>query len=59
MRLLTHELRKVWGKPVFLAGLLALALCNLFLLWTGTRPGTGQPPATAYKACLLYTSRCV
>ncbi len=50
MRLLTHELRKVWGKPVFLAGLLALALCNLFLLWTGTRPGTGQPPAAAYKA---------
>lgn len=49
MRLLVYELRKVWARRVFWVCLAVLASANLFLLWVGTRPTGGQPPASVYK----------
>lgn len=49
MSLLFAELRKVWGSRVFPLLLAVLAAANLLLLWMGTRPGSNQPPAAAYK----------
>ena len=51
MRLLLAELRKVWGQRIFALCLVVLAAANLFLLYTGTRPGENSaagrsgPPA--------------
>ena len=50
MRLFCAELRKVWGQRVFSLCLAVLAAANLFLLYTGTKPGQNAPPAAAYRA---------
>ncbi len=50
MSLFFAELRKVWGSRLFPLLLAVLAAANLLLLWMGTRPTTGQPPAAAYRA---------
>ena len=50
MRLMFAELRKVWDQRVFSLCLAVLAGANLFLLYTGTKPGPNAPPAAAYRA---------
>ena len=50
MRLMFAELRKVWGQRVFSLCLAVLAGANLFMLYTGTKPGPNAPPAAAYRA---------
>ncbi|NLW78191.1 MAG: hypothetical protein GXY32_02110 [Ruminococcaceae bacterium] len=50
MRLLLAELRKVWGRRVFLVLLGALLLLNLFLVYNASRPAQGVPPPEAYRA---------
>ena len=50
MRLLSAELRKVWGQRIFALCLVVLAAANLFLLYTGTRPGENSPQPSAWWA---------
>ena len=50
MRLLLAELRKVWGQRIFALCLAVLAAANLFLLYTGTRPGENSPQPAAWRA---------
>ena len=50
MRLLLAELRKVWGQRIFALCLVVLAAANLFLLYTGTRPGENSPQPSAWRA---------
>lgn len=50
MRLLLAELRKVWGRRVTALCLAVLAGANLFLLYTGTKPGANAVPASAWRA---------
>ena len=50
MRLLLAELRKVWGQRIFAVCLALLAAANLFLLYTGTRPGENSPQPAAWRA---------
>jgi len=50
MRLLLAELRKVWGRRVTALCLAVLAGANLFLLYTGTKPGANAAPASAWRA---------
>ena len=50
MRLLLAELRKVWGQRIFSLCLAVLAAANLFLLYTGTRPGENSPQPAAWRA---------
>ena len=50
MRLLLAELRKVWGRRVTALCLAVLAGTNLFLLYTGTKPGANAAPASAWRA---------
>ena len=50
MRLLLAELRKVWGQRIFALCLAVLAAANLFLLYTGTRPGENSPQPVAWRA---------
>ena len=50
MRLLLAELRKVWGRRVTALCLAVLAGANLFLLYTGTMPGSSVAPASAWRA---------
>ena len=50
MRLLLAELRKVWGQRIFALCLAVLAAPNLFLLYTGTRPGENSPQPAAWRA---------
>lgn len=50
MRLLLAELRKVWGQRIFALCLAVLAAANLFLLYTGTRPGENSARPAAWRA---------
>ena len=50
MRLLLAELRKVWGQRIFALCLAVLAAANLFLLYTGTRPGENSAQPAAWRA---------
>ncbi|WP_394960069.1 hypothetical protein [Candidatus Allofournierella merdavium] len=50
MRLLLAELRKVWGRRVTALCLAVLAGANLFLLYTGTKPGPNAASASAWRA---------
>ena len=50
MRLLLAELSKVWGRRVTALCLAVLAGANLFLLYTGTKPGANAAPASAWRA---------
>ena len=50
MRLLLAELRKVWSQRFFVLCLAVLAAANLFLLYTGTRPGENGAQPTAWRA---------
>ena len=50
MRLILAELRKVWGQRIFALCLAVLAAANLFLLYTGTRPGENSPQPLAWRA---------
>lgn len=50
MRLLLAELRKVWGRRVTALCLAVLAGANLFLLYTGTKPGANAASASAWRA---------
>ena len=50
MRLLLAELRKVWGQCIFALCLAVLAAANLFLLYTGTRPGENSARPAAWRA---------
>lgn len=50
MRLLVSEMRKIWGQRIFALCLAVLAAANLFLLYTGTKPGKYSAPASAYRA---------
>ena len=50
MRLLLAELRKVWGRRVTALCLAVLAGANLFLLYTGTKPGPNAAAASAWRA---------
>lgn len=50
MRLLSAELRKVWGQRIFALCLAVLAAANLFLLYTGTRPGENSARPAAWRA---------
>ena len=49
MRLLA-ELKKVWGQRIFALCLAVLAAANLFLLYTGTRPGENSAQPAAWRA---------
>lgn len=50
MRLLLAELKKVWGQRIFALCLAVLAAANLFLLYTGTRPGENSAQPAAWRA---------
>lgn len=50
MRLLLAELKKVWGQRIFALCLAVLAAANLFLLYTGTRPGESSAQPAAWRA---------
>lgn len=50
MRLLLAELRKVWGQRIFALCLAVLAAANLFLLYTGTKPGENSAQPAAWRA---------
>ena len=50
MKLLLAELRKVWGQRIFYVCLAVLAAANLFLLYTGTRPGENSAQPAAWRA---------
>lgn len=49
MRLISAELRKVWGSRFFLLCLTVLLCINIFLLWFGTSHTPGNVPAAAYR----------
>lgn len=42
MRLIGHELRKVWKNKTFLLALVILMCVNLFLVWTQSSPSAGR-----------------
>lgn len=49
MRLISAELRKVWGSRFFLLCLAVLLCINIFLLWFGTGHTPGNVPSIAYR----------
>lgn len=50
MRLLLAELRKIWGQRIFVLCLAVLAAANLFLLYTGTKPGENSAQPAHWRA---------
>lgn len=50
MKLLRSELHKIWGQRIFALCLAVLTAANLFLLYTGTKPGEHRADAAAYRA---------